>query len=143
MKGLVPAVSCATCAASVMTCPKMACAPGSPPGSPRFRRSCTSRPRGADKIHALHEPEGDCISKGKARVRHEFGHMKSDGRLSPCSLKGTVGDAPFAVPRAGGHNLLAHLAVRLAWIIATLLAEESIRQRRSQGVEMAGTRRSG
>ena len=31
------------------------------------------RPKGADKIYALHEPEVDCISKGKARVRYEFG----------------------------------------------------------------------
>ncbi|MCA3457044.1 MAG: IS5 family transposase, partial [Rhodobacter sp.] len=30
-------------------------------------------PKGADKIYALHEPEVDCISKGKARVRYEFG----------------------------------------------------------------------
>jgi IS5 family transposase len=30
-------------------------------------------PRGANKIYALHEPEEDCISKGKARVRYEFG----------------------------------------------------------------------
>ena len=30
-------------------------------------------PRGSDKIYALHEPEVDCISKGKARVRYEFG----------------------------------------------------------------------
>lgn len=31
------------------------------------------QPKGADKIYALHEPEFDCISKGKARVRYEFG----------------------------------------------------------------------
>jgi IS5 family transposase len=30
-------------------------------------------PKGADKIYALHEPQVDCISKGKARVRYEFG----------------------------------------------------------------------
>ena len=36
---------------------------------------CTSprAPKGSDKIHALHEPEVDCISTGKARVRCEFG----------------------------------------------------------------------
>lgn len=28
------------------------------------------QPRGADRIYALHEPEVDCISKGKARVRY-------------------------------------------------------------------------
>ena len=30
-------------------------------------------PKGADKIYALHEPGVDWISKGKARVRYEFG----------------------------------------------------------------------
>lgn len=30
-------------------------------------------PKGGDKIYALHAPEVDCISKGKARVRYEFG----------------------------------------------------------------------
>lgn len=30
-------------------------------------------PKGSDKIYALHEPAVDCISKGKARVRYEFG----------------------------------------------------------------------
>jgi len=33
------------------------------------------QPQGADKIYALHEPEVDCISKGKARVRYEFGEL--------------------------------------------------------------------
>ena len=30
-------------------------------------------PKSKDKIYSLHEPEVDCISKGKARVRYEFG----------------------------------------------------------------------
>lgn len=29
--------------------------------------------RGSGKIYAMHEPDVDCISKGKARVRYEFG----------------------------------------------------------------------
>jgi len=156
------------------------------------------------KLYALHEPEADCISKGKARVRYEFGtkvsvttthregfvvgmrsmpgnpydghtlrealeqveiltdtrpkrafvdrgyrghgvqttavyiagqkrgmtpalrrdlrrrsaiepmigHMKTDGRLSRCALKGTLGDALHAVLCGCGHNIrmiLAHL----------------------------------
>lgn len=173
-------------------------------------------PKGADKIYALHEPEVDCISKGKARVRYEFGckvsvattldegfvvgmrsfagnpydghtlkealeqvailadqrpdlavvdrgyrghgetqtrvlisgtrrgltpkliadlrrrsaieaeigHMKTDGRLSRCPLKGTIGDALFAALCACGHNIrkiLAHLRSWLAWFVATIL----------------------
>lgn len=174
------------------------------------------QPKGSDKIYALHEPEVDCISKGKARVRYEFGckvsvattldegfvvgmrsfagnpydghtlrpaleqveiltdqrpelavvdrgyrghgeektrvlisgtrrgltpklitdlrrrsaieaeigHMKTDGRLSRCSLKGATGDALFAVLCACGHNIrkiLAHLRAWLAWIGVTIL----------------------
>jgi transposase, IS5 family len=49
--------------------------------------------------------------------------MKTDGRLSRCPLKGTVGDAVFAVLNACGHNIrkiLTHLRVWSAWIIAVL-----------------------
>lgn len=177
-------------------------------------------PKGGDKIYALHEPDVDCISKGKARVRYEFGckvsiaatldegfivgmrsfpgnpydghtltpaleqveiltdqrpnlavvdrgyrghgegktrvlvsgtrrgltpkliadlrrrsaieaeigHMKTDGRLSRCPLKGTIGDALFAVLCCCGHNIrkiLAHLRALLALIIAAILAAVS------------------
>jgi IS5 family transposase len=173
-------------------------------------------PKSTGKIYSLHEPEVDCISKGKARVRYEFGckvsiattldggfivgmralpgnpydghtlaealeqveiltsqrprvavvdrgyrghgvettrvlisgtrrgltpalasalrrrssiepeigHMKTDGRLARCGLKGTIGDALFAVLCGCGHNLrkiLAHLRALLARIIATIL----------------------
>lgn len=182
------------------------------------------QPKGADKIYALHEPEVDCISKGKARVRYEFGckvsvaatldegfvvgmrsfpgnpydghtlgpaleqvailtdqhpdlavvdrgyrghgetrtrvlisgtrrglaprlvadlrrrsaieaeigHMKTDGRLSRCPLKGTVGDALFAVLCACGHNIrkiLAHIRVWLALILAAILAAQIAQDR--------------
>ncbi len=30
-------------------------------------------PKSAGKLYALHEPEVDCISKGKARIRYRFG----------------------------------------------------------------------
>ena len=167
-------------------------------------------PKSKNKIYALHEPEVDCISKGKARIRYEFGtkvsrattldggfvvgarsfpgnpydghtlapaleqvailtdqvlalavvdrgyrghgvettqvlisgtrrgitpllarllrrrsaiepeigHMKSDGRLARCPLKGRIGDAVFAVLCACGHNIrkiLAHL--RTLWTL--------------------------
>jgi len=31
------------------------------------------KPKDKNKIYSLHEPKVDCISKGKARVRYEFG----------------------------------------------------------------------
>ena len=173
-------------------------------------------PKSRGKIYALHEPEVDCISKGKARKRYEFGtkvslattidegfvvgmralpgnpydghtlpealeqvailtgqipdlavvdrgyrghgvsgtkvlisgtrrgmtqklkallrrrsaiepeigHMKTDGRLSRCPLKGTSGDAIFAVLCGCGHNIrkiLAHLRALLALILTAVL----------------------
>ena len=50
--------------------------------------------------------------------------MKTDGRLSRCFLKGTIGDALFAVLCACGHNLrkiLAHLRTWLARIMTAVL----------------------
>jgi IS5 family transposase len=171
-------------------------------------------PKSKRKLYALHEPEVDCISKGKARVRYEFGckvsvattlaggfvvgmrslpanpydghtlpdalqqvetltgcqpaltvvdrgyrghgventtvlisgtrrgltprlkrllrrrsaiepeigHMKTDGRLARCALKGTNGDALFAVLCGCGHNIrkiLAHLKALLAALLGS------------------------
>lgn len=173
-------------------------------------------PKSRDKVYSLHEPEVDCISKGKARVRYEFGtkvslattldegfvvgarsfpgnpydghtlapaleqveiltdtrptlavvdrgyrghgvettrvlisgqrrgitpalakllkrrsaiepeigHMKADGRLARCSLKGRIGDALFAVLCACGHNIrkiLAHLRALWTFVIRFIL----------------------
>jgi IS5 family transposase len=184
------------------------------------------RPKDPGKIYALHEPEVDCISKGKARVRYEFGtkvsiattlmggfvvgmrslpgnpcdghtlgealeqvtiltghppkravvdrgykghgvehtrvlisgtrrgltpalakalrrrssiepeigHMKTDGRLARCFLKGAPGDALFAVLCGCGHNIrkiLAHLGKLPAVVIALVLPV--IRQERARG----------
>ncbi|WP_424140802.1 IS5 family transposase [Roseomonas chloroacetimidivorans] len=173
-------------------------------------------PRSPRKLYALHEPQVDCISKGKARVRYEFGtkvsiattlaggfvvgmrsmpgnpydghtladtlqqvetltgscpslavvdrgyrghgvqgsrvlisgtrrgltprltrllrrrsaiepeigHMKTDGHLARCALKGTLGDALYAVLCGCGHNIrkiLVHLRALLAAILASLI----------------------
>ena len=179
-------------------------------------RRLHQQPKGGAKIYALHEPEVNCISKGKARVRYEFGckvsiaatldegfvvgmrsfpgnpcdghtltptleqveiltdrrpdlavvdrgyrghgvektrvlisgtrrgltpkliadlrrrsaieaeigHMKTDGRRSRCPLKGTIGDALFAVLCGCGHNIrkiLAYLRALFALITAAIL----------------------
>ena len=55
-----------------------------------------------------------------------IGHMKTDGRLTRCPLKGTTGDALFAVLSGCGHNIrmiLRHLRVFLCqfnWLITLL-----------------------
>ena len=40
-------------------------------------------PKSRAKIYALHEPEIDCISKGKARKRYEFGTKGSLAGFDP------------------------------------------------------------
>jgi IS5 family transposase len=189
-------------------------------------------PKSKGKIFALHEPEVDCISKGKARVRYEFGtkvsiattiaegfvvgmrampgnpydghtlaealeqvetltdqrpdlavvdrgyrghgvertqvlisgqrrgltpslktllrrrsaiepeigHRKTDGRLARCPLKGSSGDAIFAVLCGCGHNIrkiLAHLRALCAAIIAWFLAELFSPELRNPGIQIS------
>jgi transposase, IS5 family len=56
------------------------------------------------------------------------GHMKTDGRLARCPLKGTKGDALHAVLCGAGHNIrliLAHLraiAAEFLWLILRAVA---------------------
>lgn len=60
---------------------------------------------------------------------------QSHGRLSRCPLKGTIGDALFAVLCACGHNIrknLAHLRAWIAWIIAGLWASQTPSDRKHQ-----------
>lgn len=43
----------------------------------RAERIMNQRPKDKNKLYSLHEPETKCISKGKARVRYEFGQKIS------------------------------------------------------------------
>ncbi|PZX47631.1 IS5 family transposase [Cereibacter changlensis] len=70
-------------------------------------------------------PKLDADLRRRSAIEAEIGHMKTDGRLSRCPLKGAIGDALFAVLRACGHNIrkiLAHLKPWLACMIAALRA---------------------
>ena len=61
----------------------------------------------------------------RSAIEAEIGHMKTDGRLSRSPLKGTLGDALFAVLCGCGHNIrkiLAYLRALLAIIIAAILS---------------------
>ena len=176
-------------------------------------RLLRQKPKDKGKLYALHEPDVDCISKGKARKRYEFGckvsiattlkegfvvgtrsmpgnpydghtlaealeqveiltdtrpqrafvdrgyrghrvegtevfisgqrrgmtaalkknlrrrsaieptigHMKTDGRLARCPLKGKIGDALFAVLCGCGHNIRLILAY-LRKLVTAILA---------------------
>jgi transposase, IS5 family len=63
------------------------------------------------------------LLKRRSAIEPEIGHMKADGRLARCGLKGLLGDAIFAVLCGCGHNirkLLAHLRALLAALLASL-----------------------
>ena len=66
--------------------------------------------------------------------------MKTDGRLARCGLKGTMGDALFAVLCGCGHNIrkiLAHLRAWLAHIIVVILDLVRTMQDHRQGYATA------
>lgn len=51
--------------------------------------------------------------------------MKTDGRLARCPLKGTQGDAIFAVLCGCGNNIrkvLAHLRALCTWFLAAIMS---------------------
>lgn len=64
-------------------------------------------PKAGDKIEALHAPEVDCISKGKARVRYEFGSIV---RISTTLDEGfVVGMGSVPGTPYDGHTLATRL----------------------------------
>jgi len=64
------------------------------------------------------------LLRRRSAIEPMIGHMKNDGRLTRCPLKGTTGDALFAVLCGCGHNIrmiLRHLKVFLCqfvWLFA-------------------------
>ncbi|TRD13720.1 hypothetical protein FEV53_20025 [Palleronia caenipelagi] len=66
------------------------------------------------------------LLRRRSAIEPMTGHMKADGRLTRCPLKGTEGDALFAVLCGCGHNIrmiLRHLRVCLChfiWLITLL-----------------------
>ena len=57
--------------------------------------------------------------KRRSAIEPEIGHMKNDGHLGRCYLKGQIGDAMNVLLVACGHNLrkiLAWLRSFFAWI---------------------------
>lgn len=104
----------------------------------------SQEPKGRDKIYALHEPEVDCISKGKARVRYEFGCKVS---ITTTLDEGfVVGMRSFAGNPYDGHTLGA--ALEQVEILTERLPELVVVDRgyRGHGVDktqvlISGTRR--
>ena len=64
------------------------------------------------------------LLRRRSAIEPEIGHMKSDGRLARCALKGNLGDALHAVLCGCGHNIrkiLAHLRALLLAFLASLV----------------------
>lgn len=60
------------------------------------------------------------LLRRRSAIEPMIGHMKNDGRLTRCPLKGTEGDALFAVLCGCGHNIrmiLRHLRIILCLLI--------------------------
>ena len=63
------------------------------------------------------------LLRRRSAIEPMIGHMKTDGRLTRCPLKGTTGDAIFAVLCGCGHNIrmiLRHLRAflcQLVWLL--------------------------
>ena len=83
------------------------------------------------------------LLRRRSAIEPEIGHMKTDGRLSRCPLKGTIGDAVFAVLSGYGHNIrkiLAHLRALLSLILAALCAAATDTIRSANCYLVAGSR---
>ena len=66
----------------------------------------------------------------RSAIEAVIGHMKTDGHLGRCYLKGREGDAANTILTAAGHNLrliLAWLKLLLRLILAALLQPLAIR----------------
>lgn len=73
------------------------------------------------------------LLKRRSAIEPEIGHMKMDGHLARCPLKGRIGDAVFVVLCACGHNIrkiLAHLrafGILFRQLIAAIFGQEKPR----------------
>lgn len=74
----------------------------------RAERIRTQQPKDKNKLYALHAPEVECISKGKARNRYEFGVKVS---LAVTHKQGLViGAKRFVGNPYDGHTLAAQIS---------------------------------
>ena len=83
------------------------------------------------------------LLRRRSAIEPKIGHMKNDGRLTRCPLKGTDGDALFAVLCGCGHNIrmiLRHLRAvlrQLIWILrrACMIVDAEMALRRRDQVD--------
>jgi transposase, IS5 family len=77
----------------------------------RAERILNQRPGGKDKLYALHAPEVECIGKGKARTRYEFGCKTSIATTNERCKGGQFVLGAMALPGNpyDGHTLGAQI----------------------------------
>ena len=98
----------------------------------RTRRILLQRPKDKNKLYALHAPEVECISKGKARVRYEFGVKVSIVTTLKEGL--VVGARSMPGNPYDGHTL--HEALEQAAILSEVEPEMVFVDRGYKGVEV-------
>ena len=78
----------------------------------RIARLLAQRPQDRGKLCALHAPEVECIGKGKARVRYEFGVKLGLAVTNACAPGGQFVLGARALPGNpyDGHTLAAQIA---------------------------------
>lgn len=77
------------------------------PWMERAARILNQRPKDKNKLYALHAPKAECISKGKARKRYEFGVKVSIATTEKGNL--IVGARSFPGNPYDGHTLAEQL----------------------------------
>lgn len=78
----------------------------------RVARILTQQPGDTDKLYAMHAPEVECIAKGKARTRYEFGVKTSIAVTNAHTAGGQfiVGMQALAGSPYDGHTLTGQIA---------------------------------
>jgi IS5 family transposase len=98
----------------------------------RTRRILLQRPHDRNKLYALHAPEVECISKGKARVRYEFGVKVSIVTTLKEGL--VVGARSMPGNPYDGHTL--HEALEQAAMVSEVTPEMAFVDKGYRGVEV-------
>lgn len=102
----------------------------------RVRRLLDQKPKDKNKLYALHAPEVECISKGKARTPYEFGVKVS---IATTLKEGfVVGARSMPGNPYDGHTLAE--ALEQASILADTSIHTAVVDRGYRGVDVPGVR---
>jgi IS5 family transposase len=86
----------------------------------RVGRLLTQKPQDRDKLYALHAPEVECIGKGKARTRHEFGVKCS---MAVTNARAAGGQFVLGARTAPGNPYDGHTLARQIDQVETLTGQ--------------------